>query len=169
MTTSTSRRALITSAATVAAAIPLAALPMMPAPAAATVSAADPIYAALDHYRDALRTFETLLDRKADFEEAYFAARDKFADASPFDAAEMETGEAEIEAAWQLVSTEPTSLRGIAALLAFLRTEADRGSSRFCDEDHFAALNASIEATVCQLAGLPEPPLPKRIAPAEAA
>jgi hypothetical protein len=121
---------------------------------AASNSADDMLHRCIDCHRSAHSEFAALLAEKSIYEQLCFD-QGKKPDAR-YDLREQALGEAEYDAMWDLIATVPQSAAGLAAMLAYVR-EADLISA-FADDD-LAMLHCSIETAVCNLAGLPTPPL----------
>jgi hypothetical protein len=81
------------------------------------------------------------------------------------EAAERQASKHERNALWEMVSTVPTTLAGIAALLAHLRTH--EGFSAILDDQYDEIFAWTMERAVCALAGLPEPPMSRAVAKME--
>jgi hypothetical protein len=114
-----------------------------------SLEATDPIFALIAEHRSAdgelakavtaadLRDHETLRARELE------TARDK-------------AWEIERDCMWRLISTAPTTIEGLAALLGYSR---ERGSmSALIRPEWQHAFEWTIECAVCALAGLPRPP-----------
>lgn len=68
----------------------------------------------------------------------------------------------ERDAVWELANTVPSTVAGLAAVMAYVREFADKHKYEelFSGEDYASAFHFSIEQAVCVLAGLPAPDLP---------
>jgi hypothetical protein len=138
------------------------ALPAASAPPALPAPAPDPIFAAIEAHTRALREFNAVLDALAVAETAAWhaprgARRTANKRLKQARADEGQFGNLESDAVARLVATVPQTLRGAAAMLAYVRGHLDQGYPMCGEEEETIALLASIERAVCQAAGLPCP------------
>lgn len=137
----------------------LVAAASLPGPAAAGAPAGrpcepDPVFAAIEAFQQAEMAFgQVTADAEASLESGVctnverWDAQDRFHD----------------DVFWpsliEMISTPPTTLIGLAALLAFVRESG--GVLEFIgdNDEHLAIFDRAIERSVCALAGLPAPAL----------
>jgi hypothetical protein len=140
-----SRRSLVTGAA---------ALPVLAVPAVAIAATAelDPIFALIEAHRAV----------NAEFIKAVAAADvlDHPQEAQ-LQAMRNQASHRERDHMWDLIWTRPTTMSGLAALLAYRRV--NEGPAWF-DDEWLMVCDWNIEALVCAFAGLPEPPMSKVVA-----
>jgi hypothetical protein len=161
---SITRRSLVAAfALPVLPALPLPAASELPAPSLpAAAPAPDPVFAAIEAHTLAFREFNAVLDALAVAEtEAWHAPRGQRRAANKrlkqARADERNFGNLESDAVARLVATVPQTLRGAAAMLAYVRGHLDQGYPMCGEEEETIALLASIEQAVCRAAGLPVP------------
>lgn len=151
------RRAILAGAATVAAAMP--AVPVLASPVSSVTPSDDPIFAAIERHRSALAALEAALHRKGEFEDRFMSEGGELCDAPDDPFGEVHKVEDDhLSAELDFVSTVPTTVLGMAAMLRYARECGDRdGEMMFADEQVRATFAASIEDFICTLAGLPSP------------
>lgn len=126
----------------------------IPAIAAASPKAPDPIFAAIEAHRRAYAELETFLHELAVIEQAaWHAPRGKRRAANKRLVAAYKTerrlGSIEHEAMESFVRTIPETLHGAAAALRYVRGPG----CGLCEEHDYAALPISVEQAICRAAG----------------
>jgi hypothetical protein len=113
-----------------------------------------PVALAIRSCQAALFAFAKILHEKSVYEGAVWAAGGD--PDNRFDEAEERTSEVSMSAAWDLVATAPTTMKGLADLLRYVREERDLGDL-LSDPEYRAMFHQSIEKFVCEVLGLPGP------------
>lgn len=152
---SITRRSLISGAMAL---VPAAAIPAI---AAATPTAPDPIFAAIEAHRRAYAGLNAFLHELAVVEQAAWhaprgkrrAANKRLAEAYK---TERRIGDIEHQAFEKFIGTVPHTLDGAVAALRYVRARYDEGEA-MCEEDDCMTLLASVEHAICRAAGLAVP------------
>jgi hypothetical protein len=137
-----SRRAVLAGIATA----PALAVPVLAQ--ATAVSEADPIFAAIEHHKASNAAFSHTLHLMGKFEEEHGHADSPEQD--EWHRRESASSDVEREACDEMISTVPTSLAGLLALLRYVEAEHARGE-KFLDQ---GALEELVSTTVSALAAI---------------
>ncbi|WP_050626707.1 hypothetical protein [Bradyrhizobium viridifuturi] len=115
----------------------------------------DPVFAAIDAFRQAKAAFEQVTaDAEAALENGVCV------NAERWDAQDRFHDEVFWPSLLDLISTPPATLLGLAALLAFVRESGGVLDFIGDNDENLALFDRAIERSVCALAGLPAPPAP---------
>jgi hypothetical protein len=140
------------------AAVPAVAALPSPAPLAGPAASPDPIFAAIEAFRVAAASFEQVLAlAERDLEAGVISNQERW---------NRETGYYEDvynPLLDDLISTTPTTLAGLAAVLGFMREQGGTLDAIGADFTLMATFERSLECAVCSIAGLPVPPISRHL------